>query len=104
MSTLPDGTKRFGPAPNPNPIFKCEGECGRMTRPTNMKLADAPDTVARQSSKMCRTCTDKLSPPKHRTIDRTEVPTEAVQATLRSLDSWAIQRNRRLAQKRKARL
>jgi hypothetical protein len=97
MSTLADGTKKFGPAPNPEPIFVCGGDCGRMTRPSRMKLKNAPNTVSRASKTMCLVCDAKFAPPRHRTLKRPEPAEHKTQATMNSLDAFVAERNRRLA-------
>ncbi|QWY82797.1 hypothetical protein PP641_gp057 [Arthrobacter phage SilentRX] len=89
--------RRKGPVPNEEPIFQCKGDCGRMTRPTRVKLSDAPGTVTRTSKEMCGVCTKKFDPPKHRTLQRTDVPSEKLQRTLNSLDAFTEERNRRIA-------
>lgn len=89
--------RRKGPAPAEETIFVCKGDCGRMTRPTRVKLAEAPGTVTRVSKDMCGVCTKKFDPPKHRTLARHEIPTEKLERTLASLDAFTEERNRRIA-------
>lgn len=89
-----------GPKPDPNPVRLCSGDCGRMTRPSRMRITEAPDTVCRASKDMCRDCFVKFDPPKHRTLARTEIPDEKLQRTLSALDAFTEARNKRLERRR----
>jgi hypothetical protein len=70
-----------------------------MTRPTRMKLKNAPGTVVRKTKTMCAACDIKFAPPRHREIERTEPDEHKMQATMRSLDAFMAERNRRQAAK-----
>jgi len=94
------------PKPAAEIIFTCHGDCGRMTRPSRMKLAEAEalgfkNTIPRHSKTMCRTDFIKHDPPKHRTVVRTEPPAHKTEATLSALDRFMQDRRARQAKRGK---
>ena len=68
-------------------IRKCEGPCGRMTRPTNRSKTEYPDTVARADGTHCGKCASARDGKPSREY-RSLVTDEQVAKTKASLESF----------------
>lgn len=77
----------------------CAGECGRITRPTNMGIDMAPGTVDRRTGGMCHHCLQlSRGNPVRKTSDfvsRIDIPEEKVEEWRRSLEAWLDWRRNR---------
>lgn len=62
-------------------FMTCRGTCGRTLRPTSVKLADAPDTVAYKLNGYCARCLNA----QNTTTKRTQMPERCVGGCYRKL-------------------
>jgi hypothetical protein len=101
------GTTVFEPEKYPEEIRHllkvCGGECKRITRPSSVKKALAPDTVTRQGGNMCQLCLTALGKGLLTSVgNRNEIPRKQLEHTLAGLGSYMARRNERLARRRRA--
>lgn len=84
----------------------CLGRCGRMTRPTSIRKAEAPDTVARQAGGRCQQCLREVDvtalDPEARAAEPEEMDEEArrkLARTITTTSAFILERRRRIAAK-----